>query len=91
MYVLHQTLNQINASNAYNYWNFNLLYGGGLNNKPQWTSLIHNGPMFPSEYKSHKIPVIINNEKIILPELAEEYAVMYVKFIDTDYINNNTF
>jgi DNA topoisomerase-1 len=72
-------------------WNFNLLYGGGSNNKHQWISLIHNGPMFPPEYKQHKIPVIINNEKIILPELAEEYATMYAKFIDTDYMNNNTF
>jgi DNA topoisomerase-1 len=72
-------------------WNFNLLYGGGSNNKSQWTSLIHNGPMFPPEYKPHKIPIIINNEKIILPELCEEYATMYAKFIDTDYMDHRIF
>jgi len=62
--------------------------GGG---KPQWTVLIHNGPMFPQKYKSHKIPVIINNKEIVLPEQAEEYATMYAKFIDTEYLKNNTF
>ncbi len=69
-------------------WKLYLMYGGG---KPQWTVLQHNGPMFPPPYEPHKIPVIINNKEVILPELAEEYATMYAKFIDTDYINNNTF
>lgn len=27
----------------------------------------------------------------MLPELAEEYATMYAKYIDTDYVKNNTF
>jgi DNA topoisomerase-1 len=65
-----------------------LQYGG--NNK-QWTVLQHNGPMFPDEYKQHNTPVIINNHKIILEPLAEEYATMYAKFINTDYIKNPLF
>jgi DNA topoisomerase-1 len=64
------------------------MFGGG---KPQWTVLQHNGPMFPPEYKPHKIPVIINSKEVILPEQAEEYATMFAKFIDTPYIENNTF
>jgi DNA topoisomerase-1 len=64
------------------------MYGGG---KPQWTVLQHNGPMFPPEYEPHKIPIVVNNKEIILPELAEEYATMYAKFIDTPYMENNTF
>ena len=70
-------------------WKFNLLYGGG--NKPQWTVLQHNGPLFPPSYKPHKIPVIINGNNVILPELAEEYATMFAKFIDTPYMENNNF
>ena len=70
------------------HWQFNYMFGGG---KPQWTVLIHNGPMFPPLYKSHKIPVIINGKEIILSEQAEEYATMYAKYIDTDYIKNNHF
>jgi DNA topoisomerase-1 len=69
-------------------WKVNNMLGGG---KPQWTVLQHNGPMFPPPYIVHKVPVIINNKEVILPELAEEYATMYARFIDTDYITNNTF
>jgi DNA topoisomerase-1 len=70
------------------HWNFNSMHGGG---KPQWTVLQHNGPMFPLAYEPHKIPVIIDNKEVILPELAEEYATMYAKFIDTPYMESNTF
>lgn len=72
----------------YIHWKINTMYGGG---KPQWTVLQHNGPMFPPAYKPHKIPVIINGKEIILPELAEEYATMFAKFIDTPYMESNTF
>jgi len=64
------------------------MFGGG---KPQWTVLQHNGPLFPPIYKAHGTPVIINNKEIILPESVEEYATMYAKFIDTPYMENNTF
>jgi DNA topoisomerase-1 len=64
------------------------MYGG---NKNQWTLLKHNGPLFPLPYEPHKVPIIVNNNKIILPELAEEYATMFAKYLDTDYINNKIF
>ena len=63
--------------------------GGG--NISQWTVLKHNGPLFPQEYVPHKIPVIINNESIVLPELAEEYATMFAKYIDTKYYEMKNF
>ena len=61
------------------------LIGNG-DSKPQWTVLQHNGPMFPPEYVPHKIPVLINNQEYILPPQAEEYATMFAKYIDTDYM-----
>jgi len=64
------------------------MYGGG---KPKWTVLKHNGPMFPPPYKPHNIPIIINGKEIVLPEQAEEYATMFAKFIDTPYLENNSF
>ena len=70
------------------HWKINKMLGGS---KPQWTVLQHNGPMFPPAYVPHGKPVIINGNEVILPELAEEYATMYAKFIDTPYIENNTF
>ena len=69
-------------------WTLKLLGGSAT---MQWTVLKHNGPMFPPEYIPHKTPVIINNTEVILPSLAEEYASMYARYIDTDYVKSNIF
>ena len=68
------------------HWKFNL-YGGSATQK-QWSILEHNGPFFPPEYEPHKIPIIFNSNQIILPSLAEEYATMFAKYIDTIYYTN---
>ena len=65
-----------------------ILHGGG---KKQWTVLRHNGPFFPEEYKKHNIPVIYNSNEIVLPDLAEEYATLYARYLDTEYVNNIKF
>ena len=70
------------------HWHINNLYGGGNN---QWTTLEHNGPLFPPEYKPHNIPIIIKNKEIKLSPLTEEYATMYSKYIDTPYITSSIF
>jgi DNA topoisomerase-1 len=61
------------------------LYGGG---GPQWTTLVHNGPMFAPLYEPHNIPVIINNQSYQLSGLAEEYITLYARYIDTEYVKN---
>ena len=71
------------------HWNFFNMIGGG--DKTRWTVLIHNGPMFPPLYIPHQTPVIINNESIILPSLAEEYATMFARYLDSPYYNNIIF
>jgi DNA topoisomerase-1 len=53
--------------------------------------LIHEGVLFPPEYVKHNVPILYKNEKITLPLLAEEYATLYAKYIDTEYIKNSTF
>ena len=67
----------------------NYFIGGG--NTIQWTVFKHNGPMFPPEYIPHKIPIIVKNKSIILSPLAEEYATMFAKYIDTKYYEINNF
>lgn len=62
-------------------------YGG----KKKWTTLIHNGVMFPSPYVQHHIPVIYNGQKINLQKEAEMYATLYARYTDTDYIKSATF
>ena len=64
---------------------------GGKNNKKRWDTLIHNGPMFPIEYTPHHIPILYKNQKIELSPDAEEFATIYAKYIDTDYIKNKKF
>ena len=66
------------------------LIGGG-SDKPQWSVLRHNGPMFPSEYVPHKTPVIINNKEVVLPSEAEEFATMFARYIDTPYMESSIF
>jgi DNA topoisomerase-1 len=61
--------------------------GGGY----KWTTLEHNGVMFPPEYIPHGILFTYNNELIKLSQLAEEAAMLYAKFIGTDYVQNKTF
>ena len=71
--------------------NFSMVQSGGKNNKKRWDRLQHNGPMFPDDYVPHKIPVLYKKESIVLPPDAEEYATIYAKYIDSEYIKNNKF
>ena len=59
---------------------------GGKNKK--WNTLTFNGLIFPEDYKKHDIPIIVKNKKIILNKQAEEYATMYSKYINTEYVQN---
>lgn len=57
----------------------------------KWNTLCHNGVIFPPYYKPLSIPIIYNGESIILSPAAEEYALYYAKYIDTDYIKKYQF
>jgi DNA topoisomerase-1 len=68
-----------------------LVQTGGKNNKKRWDKLHHKGPLFPDEYQPHKVPIIFKKEKIVLPTEAEEFATIYSKYIDSEYIKNKKF
>ena len=59
--------------------------------KYKWTTLEHNGVLFPPPYQPHNVPVIYNGVELRLSAEAEEAATMYAKYLDTDYIRNATF
>lgn len=59
--------------------------------KYRWTTLEHNGVMFPPEYVKHNTPVIYQGKEIVLDKDAEEAATFYAKFIDTEYVKNKIF
>ncbi|ARF09587.1 DNA topoisomerase IB [Indivirus ILV1] len=78
--------NGIDTTTISEYW-IKQQFGG----KYKWTTLEHNGVLFPPEYIKHNVPVIYNGKQIILNKLQEEYATLYAKYLETEYINNKTF
>jgi DNA topoisomerase-1 len=64
---------------------------GGAKGEKKWSTFIHNGVSFPAIYNPHKIPIQYNGIDVILPPLAEEYATLYAKYIDTEYTKSKTF
>ncbi|SMN22967.1 similar to Saccharomyces cerevisiae YOL006C TOP1 Topoisomerase I, nuclear enzyme that relieves torsional strain in DNA by cleaving and re-sealing the phosphodiester backbone [Maudiozyma saulgeensis] len=58
-----------------------------------WTSLVHNGVMFPPEYEplpSH-IKLYYDNQPVELPPEAEEVAGFYAALLETDHGKNPVF
>ena len=79
----------------FNYLVYNQ-FGGKINEEAKWTTFKHNGVLFPEQYVPHGIPLIYTDisgikEEIVLDPLSEEYATIYAKFLDTEYIKNKLF
>jgi len=72
----------------YKYMN-NFFIGGKIEKK--WEAFSHNGVLFPDEYIPHNIPLKYNNQLIKLTPLQEEYAMLYAKYINTDYVKIKLF
>ncbi|CAH6420215.1 DNA topoisomerase 1 [uncultured virus] len=70
-----------------NYW-VGLQFGGAKN---KWTTLEHNGVLFPPPYEPHGIPVLYQGQPIILEPAAEELATMYARYIESDYVKKRVF
>jgi DNA topoisomerase-1 len=75
-----------NRYTAIKYW-LSVQFGG----KRKWNTLEHNGVLFPVEYVPHNIPIKYKNEEVKLEPLAEEYATLYTRYLETEYINNKVF
>ncbi|XP_020590375.1 DNA topoisomerase 1 beta-like [Phalaenopsis equestris] len=55
--------------------------GGGL----KWTTLEHNGVIFPPPYNPHGIKMLYNGQPVDLTPEQEEVATMFAVMKDTDY------
>ena len=66
-----------------------LLFGG--DRKKKWDTLEHNGPLFPSLYEPHNIPVIYQGKEVLLQPKAEELATIYAKLSENEILENKTF
>jgi DNA topoisomerase-1 len=76
--------------NLFNYLLYNQ-FGGKNNNEAKWNTFSHSGVLFPEPYKPHGIPLIYEGKKIVLKPDSEEYATIYAKFTETEYVKNKIF
>jgi DNA topoisomerase-1 len=76
--------------NLFNYLLYNQ-FGGKANNEAKWDTFSHSGVLFPDPYVAHGIPLIYDGKKIVLKPDSEEYATIYAKFTDTEYVKNKIF
>ncbi len=65
-----------------------MMSGGG---SYKWNTLEHNGVYFPPLYKPHNKPLKYNNDYIELSPKAEEAAMLYAKYVGSEYVESKTF
>ncbi|CAN4103707.1 unnamed protein product [Withania somnifera] len=57
----------------------------------KWTTLEHNGVIFPPPYKPHGVKMLYKGKPVDLTPDQEEIATMYAVMLDTDYMNKQQF
>lgn len=57
----------------------------------KWTTLQHNGVLFPPEYVPHNVKMKYNGKPITLTPEAEEVATFFANILETDHAKNPTF
>ncbi|GAA0171726.1 DNA topoisomerase [Lithospermum erythrorhizon] len=57
----------------------------------KWTTLVHNGVIFPPPYQPHGVKMLYKGKPVDLTPGQEEVATMYAVMLDTDYISKPQF
>ncbi|KAK7263964.1 hypothetical protein RJT34_31564 [Clitoria ternatea] len=57
----------------------------------KWTTLVHNGVIFPPAYQSHGVKMFYKGKPVDLTPEQEEVATMYAVMRDTDYMQKDKF
>ncbi|OMO78682.1 DNA topoisomerase I [Corchorus olitorius] len=57
----------------------------------KWSTLVHNGVIFPPPYKPHGVKMLYDGQQVDLTPEQEEVATMYAIMKDTDYMNKEQF
>ncbi|KAE8713703.1 DNA topoisomerase 1 [Hibiscus syriacus] len=57
----------------------------------KWSTLVHNGVIFPPTYKPHGVMMLYNGRPIDLTSEQEEVATMFAVMKDTDYMSKPQF
>ncbi|KAK7404277.1 hypothetical protein VNO78_05041 [Psophocarpus tetragonolobus] len=57
----------------------------------KWTTLVHNGVIFPPPYQPHGIKMLYKGKPVDLTPSQEEVATMYAVMRDTEYMQKDRF
>ncbi|CAO2833632.1 unnamed protein product, partial [Amaranthus hypochondriacus] len=57
----------------------------------KWTTLVHNGVIFPPQYQPHGVKMLYNGKPVELTPEQEEVATMYAVMLETDYVKKEKF
>ncbi|KAH8922426.1 hypothetical protein BT69DRAFT_243853 [Atractiella rhizophila] len=57
----------------------------------KWTTLEHNGVLFPPPYQPHGIKMKYDGKPVTLAPEAEEVATFFAEMLDTDHVQKETF
>ncbi|KAK2351604.1 DNA topoisomerase 1 alpha [Trifolium repens] len=57
----------------------------------KWTTLVHNGVIFPPPYQPHGVKMLYKGKPVDLTPEQEEVATMYAVMRDTDYMQKDKF
>ncbi|KAH0656121.1 hypothetical protein KY290_032972 [Solanum tuberosum] len=57
----------------------------------KWTTLEHNGVIFPPPYKPHGVKMLYKGKPVDLTPEQEEVATMYAVMLDTEYLTKQQF
>ncbi|GKV43780.1 hypothetical protein SLEP1_g58424 [Rubroshorea leprosula] len=57
----------------------------------KWTTLVHNGVIFPPPYKPHGVKMLYAGKSVDLTPVQEEVATMFAVMKDTDYMSKPQF
>ncbi|CAL0303246.1 unnamed protein product [Lupinus luteus] len=57
----------------------------------KWTTLVHNGVIFPPPYQPHGVNMLYKGKPVVLTPEQEEVATMFAVMRDTDYMQKDKF
>ncbi|KAL3850228.1 hypothetical protein ACJIZ3_012110 [Penstemon smallii] len=57
----------------------------------KWTTLVHNGVIFPPPYKPHGVKMLYKGKPVDLTPEQEEVATMYAVMLETEYMSKPQF
>jgi len=57
----------------------------------KWTTLSHNGVLFPPEYVPHHKPILYKGQEVYLSPKAEEVATFFAQKLATEYVKKPQF